>query len=151
MDKGNTDLNVKEVIEDKELADVQARFKDNLGSFRVGMGAEAIKELLANIDLEKESAKLKAIVAENSDKANSQRRLKAVKRLDIIEAFRVSGNRPEWMILDVFPFFLPNSDLWFRSTAEDTLRPISTICIAGLLTETTDLKNLWNSALPILS
>lgn len=107
LDKGNTDLNVKEVIEDKELADVQARFKDNLGSFRVGMGAEAIKELLANIDLEKESAKLKAIVAENSDKANSQRRLKAVKRLDIIEAFRVSGNRPEWMILDVLPVLPP--------------------------------------------
>ena len=107
LDKGNTDLNVKEVIEDKELADVQARFKDNLGSFRVGMGAEAIKQLLANIDLEKESAKLKAIVAENSDKANSQRRLKAVKRLDIIEAFRVSGNRPEWMILDVLPVLPP--------------------------------------------
>ena len=107
LDKGNTDLNVKDVIEDKELADVQARFKDNLGSFRVGMGAEAIKELLANIDLEKESAKLKAIVAENSDKANSQRRLKAVKRLDIIEAFRVSGNRPEWMILDVLPVLPP--------------------------------------------
>jgi DNA-directed RNA polymerase subunit beta' len=107
LDKGNTDLNVKEVIEDKELADVQARFKDNLGSFRVGMGAEAIKELLANIDLEEESAKLKAIVAENSDKANSQRRLKAVKRLDIIEAFRVSGNRPEWMILDVLPVLPP--------------------------------------------
>ncbi|MDE7216141.1 MAG: DNA-directed RNA polymerase subunit beta', partial [Clostridia bacterium] len=73
----------------------------------VGMGAEAIKELLANIDLEKESAKLKAIIAESGDKANSQRRLKAVKRLDIIEAFRVSGNRPEWMILDVLPVLPP--------------------------------------------
>ncbi|MBD5086846.1 MAG: DNA-directed RNA polymerase subunit beta' [Clostridiales bacterium] len=107
LDAGNTDLNYKDVIEDKELADVQSRFKDNLGSFRVGMGAEAIKELLSAIDLEKESAKLKAIVAESGDKANSQRRLKAVKRLDIIEAFRVSGNRPEWMVLDVLPVLPP--------------------------------------------
>ena len=107
LDAGNTDLNYKDVIEDKELAEVQARYKDNLGSFRVGMGAEAIKELLSAIDLEKESAKLKAIVAESGDKANSQRRLKAVKRLDIIEAFRVSGNRPEWMVLDVLPVLPP--------------------------------------------
>ncbi|MDE5991271.1 MAG: DNA-directed RNA polymerase subunit beta', partial [Clostridia bacterium] len=107
LDAGNTDLNYKDVIEDKELADVQMRYKDNLGSFRVGMGAEAIKELLSAIDLEKESAKLKAIVAESGDKANSQRRLKAVKRLDIIEAFRVSGNRPEWMVLDVLPVLPP--------------------------------------------
>ncbi|MDE7328189.1 MAG: DNA-directed RNA polymerase subunit beta' [Clostridia bacterium] len=107
LDPGNTDLNYKEVIEDKELADVQARFKDNLGSFRVGMGAEAIKELLANIDLEKEAAQLKEIVALSGDKTNSQRRIKAVKRLDIIEAFRVSGNRPEWMVLDVLPVLPP--------------------------------------------
>ena len=107
LDPGNTDLSYKDVIEDKELADVQSRYKDALGSFRVGMGAEAIKELLASIDLEAESAKLKAIVAENTDKANNQKRIKAVKRLDIIEAFRVSGNRPEWMILDVLPVLPP--------------------------------------------
>jgi len=107
LDPGNTDLAYKQVIEDKELADVQSRYAGALGSFRYGMGAEAIKELLSAIDLEKESAKLKEIVALSADKTNNQRRLKAVKRLDIIEAFRVSGNRPEWMVLDVLPVLPP--------------------------------------------
>ncbi len=108
LDPGMTDVNYKDVIEDKELADIKERYKESgLGSFKVGMGAEAIKELLSNIDLEKEAAELKAVIADNSDKANSAKRTKAVKRLDVIEAFRVSGNRPEWMILDVLPVLPP--------------------------------------------
>ena len=108
LDPGMTDVNYKDVIEDKELADIKERYKESgLGSFKVGMGAEAIKELLSNIDLEKEAAELKAVIADNSDKANSSKRTKAVKRLVVIEAFRVSGNRPEWMILDVLPVLPP--------------------------------------------
>lgn len=108
LDPGTTDVHYKDVIEDKELAEIKERYRElGLGSFRVGMGAEAIKELLANIDLEKESAELKAIISDNADKANSAKRTKAVKRFDVIEAFRVSGNRPEWMILDVLPVLPP--------------------------------------------
>ena len=108
LDPGTTDVHYKDVIEDKELAEIKERYRDlGLGSFKVGMGAEAIKELLANIDLEKESAELKAIISDNADKANSAKRTKAVKRFDVIEAFRVSGNRPEWMILDVLPVLPP--------------------------------------------
>ncbi|MDE7348607.1 MAG: DNA-directed RNA polymerase subunit beta', partial [Clostridia bacterium] len=108
LDPGTTDARYKDVIEDKELAEIKDRYRDlGLGSFKVGMGAEAIKELLANIDLEKEAAELKAIIADSSDKANNAKRTKAVKRLDVIEAFRVSGNRPEWMILDVLPVLPP--------------------------------------------
>lgn len=102
LDPGTTDVHYKDVIEDKELAEIKERYRElGLGSFRVGMGAEAIKELLANIDLEKESAELKAIISDNADKANSAKRTKAVKRFDVIEAFRVSGNRPEWMIYNI--------------------------------------------------
>ena len=120
LDAGNTEFKVKDIVVDQDYERaIRKHYEDmgkdpntvvipeDLGSYRVGMGAEAIKELLANIDLEKESAELKAIVAESTDKANNQRRLKAVKRLDIIEAFRTSGTKPEWMILDVLPVLPP--------------------------------------------
>ena len=94
----------KSVISDKVQRAILEQYKDNAGSFRVGMGAEAVKELLQEIDLEKDSVELKAII-ENS---TGQKRLKAVKRLEIVEAFRISGNRPEWMILDVLPVLPPD-------------------------------------------
>ena len=120
LDPGNTEFKYKDVIVDQNYEKAIKKYyedmgkdpntvviPEDLGSYRIGMGAEAIKELLSAIDLEKESAELKAIVAESTDKANNQKRLKAVKRLDIIEAFRLSNTRPEWMILDVLPVLPP--------------------------------------------
>ncbi len=103
LDPGTTDLEYKQVINDREYREACEKFGEN--SFKVGMGAEAIKELLMAIDLDKESEELKKCVLENPD---SQKSLKAIKRLDIIEAFRTSGNRPEWMILDVIPVIPPD-------------------------------------------
>ena len=120
LDPGNTEFKKKDVVVDQDYEKaIKKAYEDmgkdpesvvipeDLGSYRVGMGAEAIKELLSQIDLEKEAAELKAIVAESTDKANNQKRIKAVKRLDIIEAFRLSNTRPEWMILDVLPVLPP--------------------------------------------
>ena len=67
------------------------------GAFRVGMGAESIKELLQSIDLEKDSKELK----EGLKTASGQKRARIIKRLEVVEAFRESGNKPEWMIMDV--------------------------------------------------
>ncbi len=103
LDPGTTDLEYKQVINDREYHEACEKFGEK--SFKVGMGAEAIKELLMAIDLDKESAELKKCILENPD---SQKSLKAIKRLDIIEAFRKSGNRPEWMILDVIPVIPPD-------------------------------------------
>ena len=102
LDPGNTDFMYKQVISDKEKQEAEQKF--GVGSFKTGMGAEAIKELLMAIDLDKESVETKKIIDENTA---GQRRLRAVKRIDIIEAFRKSGNRPEWMILDVLPVIPP--------------------------------------------
>ena len=102
LDPGETDLLYKQVISDREKQEKEAEF--GYGSFKVGMGAEAIKELLMAIDLDKESAETKKIIAENESGAKLTR---AVKRIGIIEAFRESGNRPEWMILDVLPVIPP--------------------------------------------
>ncbi|MBQ7642286.1 MAG: DNA-directed RNA polymerase subunit beta', partial [Clostridia bacterium] len=103
LDPGTTDLQYKQVINDREYREACEKFGDN--SFKVGMGAEAIKELLMAIDLDKESEELRKTIADNPD---SQKSVKAVKRLDLIEAFRASGNRPEWMILDVVPVIPPD-------------------------------------------
>ena len=103
LDPGNTDLQYKQVINDREYREACDKFGES--SFKVGMGAEAIKELLMAIDLDKESEELKKIVVDNPD---SQKSVKAIKRLDLIEAFRKSGNRPEWMILDVVPVIPPD-------------------------------------------
>jgi len=102
LDPGETNLQYKQVINDREKLECEAQY--GVGSFKVGMGAEAIKELLMAIDLEKESAETKKIIAENTTGA---KRIRAVKRIEIIEAFRTSGNRPEWMILDVLPVLPP--------------------------------------------
>ena len=101
LDPGETNLKYKQVISEAEKTQVEEEFGEN--SFKVGMGAEAIKELLMAVDLDDESAKIK----KEFEEASQQKKLRAVKRLDIIEAFRTSGNRPEWMILDVIPVIPP--------------------------------------------
>ena len=102
LDPGETDLEYKQVITDREKMEYEDKY--GYGSFKTGMGAEAIKELLMAIDIEKESAETKAIIEGNT---TGQKRIRAVKRLEIIESFRKSGNRPEWMILDVLPVIPP--------------------------------------------
>ena len=96
-DKGTSDLMKCQVLTEKEY--VEAVEKYGRGSFKAEMGASALKKLLAEIDIEKLSAKLKKEI----EKASEQRRVKIAKRLDTIEAFRISGNRPEWMIMNVVP------------------------------------------------
>ncbi|MBP5193643.1 MAG: DNA-directed RNA polymerase subunit beta', partial [Clostridia bacterium] len=96
LDPGKTDLVYKQVISDKEYIEKVEQFGE--GSFKANMGAEAIKELLMAIDLDKDAEETKKILEESSA---GQKRAKAVKKLEIIESFRKSGNRPEWMILDV--------------------------------------------------
>ena len=101
LDAGDTGLNYKQVLTEKEYADAYSKFGNK---FRVGMGAESIKELLCDIDLEKESETLKKELKDSS----GQKRARIIKRLEVIEAFRTSGNRPEWMILDVVPVIPPD-------------------------------------------
>ena len=102
LDPGPTSFKFKQVIKDEEYRAAVDEF--GASSFKVGMGAEAFKILLREIDLEKESEELKAIVKTST----GQKQLKASKRLDIVEAFRTSGNRPEWMVLDVLPVIPPD-------------------------------------------
>ena len=97
-----TELQYKQVITDREKKELEEKY--GYGSFKTGMGAEAIKELLMAIDIEKESEETKKIIEKND---SGQKRIRAVKRIEIIEAFRKSGNRPEWMILDVLPVIPP--------------------------------------------
>ncbi len=106
LDAGQvTELTKKQVVSDREYRELMEKYDpETFKTLRVGMGAEAIKELLMEIDLDRDSKELKEIV-ENSQ---GQKRLRAVKRLEIVEAFRLSGNRPEWMILDVLPVLPPD-------------------------------------------
>ena len=101
LDPGETNFVKKQVISDKEYREAVDTY--GAKAFRVGMGAEAIKELLQNVDLDKEYEEIKKIASGSSD----QKRIKAAKRLDVLEAFRQSGNKPEWMILDVLPVLPP--------------------------------------------
>ena len=101
LDPGKTELMYKQVLSEKEFRDAYDKYGS---SFRVGMGAEAILELLSAIDLEKDSAELKAGLEE----ATGQKRARIIKRLEVVEAFRASGNRPEWMILTVVPVIPPD-------------------------------------------
>ena len=101
LDKGNTDLQYKQVLSEREFKDAYDKWGNN---FRVGMGAEAIKELLVAIDLEKESQELMRDLEDSS----GQKRARIIKRLEVVEAFRESGNRPEWMILDYIPVIPPD-------------------------------------------
>jgi DNA-directed RNA polymerase subunit beta' len=101
MDPGETPLQKKQVIIEKEYRELVEKYGTK--AFTTGMGAESIKKLLSEIDLEAESKAIRNIIATST----GQKRLKAVKRLDIIESFKRSGNRPEWMILDVLPVIPP--------------------------------------------
>ena len=127
LDAGQvTELTKKQVVSDREYRELMEKYdSETFKTLRVGMGAEAIKELLMEIDLDKDSKELKEIV-ENSV---GQKRLRAVKRLEIVEAFRLSGNRPEWMILDVLPVLPPD------------LRPM--VQLDGGRFATSDLNDLY--------
>ncbi len=98
-------LEYKQVINDKELREIEEKYGDSsVTGLKVGMGAETIRELLMAVDLEKECEETKRIIDTSS---SAQKRVKAVKRIEILESFRKSGNRPEWMILTVLPVLPP--------------------------------------------
>ena len=101
LDKGDTNLEYKQVLSEKEYQDARETWGTR---FRVGMGAESIKELLQAIDLETEAVELKNELVD----ASGQKRARIIKRLEVVEAFRESGNRPEWMILDAVPVIPPD-------------------------------------------
>ena len=101
LDPGKTNFVKKQIITDKEYRDALEEFGPN--SFRAGMGGEAIRELLEEIDLQKESRELKELILT----AKGQKKLKAIKKLETVEAFLKSGNNPRWMILDVLPVLPP--------------------------------------------
>ena len=96
IDPGNTPLEKKQLLTDAEYRSAREKYEDD---FKAGMGAEAVRELLKEIDLEALSKELKEKLAE----ATGQKKVKIIKRLEVVEAFRKSGNRPEWMILDTIP------------------------------------------------
>ena len=100
-DPGDTPLQKKQVLSDKDYADMREKYEDD---FDAGMGAEYIQKLLAEIDLEALSAELK----EELETASGQKRARLLKRLEVVESFRLSGNRPEWMIMDVIPVIPPD-------------------------------------------
>ena len=101
LDPGTTDLQYKQVLSEKEYQDALEQYGNN---FRVGMGAESVMELLKAIDLDEESESLKAELKEST----GQKRARIIKRLEVIEAFRESDNKPEWMILTVIPVIPPD-------------------------------------------
>ncbi len=123
IDSGETGLVKKQILNEKEYQDARERYEDG---FKAGMGAEAVKQLLSEIDVEALAAELKA---ELKDLPTGQKRIKLLKRLEIVEAFRVSGNRPEWMILDVVPVIPPD------------LRPM--VPLDGGRYATSDLNDLY--------
>ena len=125
LDPGAAPLEKKQTISDKEY---RAYYEKYGNSFRVGMGAEAIKELLEQVDLDKEVAELKAEIEEIKD-SQSQKRIRLIKRLDVLNAFAESGNRPEWMILTALPVIPPE------------LRPM--IQLDGGRFATSDLNDLY--------
>ncbi len=102
LDAGDTALQYKQVLSEKEYREEIEKY--GYGAFRVGMGAEAVLELLKDIDLEKESEDLKTELKT----ASGQKRARIVKRLEVVEAFRISGNKPEWMIMTVIPVIPPD-------------------------------------------
>ena len=122
LDAGETDLQYKQILSEKEYGDARETWGNK---FRVGMGAEAIKELLQAIDLETESVELKAGLKEST----GQKRAKIIKRLEVIEAFKESGNDPSWMIMDVVPVIPPD------------LRPM--VQLDGGRFATSDLNDLY--------
>ena len=103
-DKGSSDLEKKTILSEKEYMEAKEKYGDN---FKAEMGAEAIYELLAGINLEEESKRLKEEL-KKAGNSKSQKMIKAAKELAVIEAFRESGNRPEWMILKAIPVLPPD-------------------------------------------
>ena len=103
LDPGVTSLQYKQVLSEKEYREEVEKYGSST-AFRVGMGAEAIQELLKAIDLEKDSAELRKQLID----ASGQKRARIIKRLEVVEAFLSSGNRPEWMIMDVIPVIPPD-------------------------------------------
>ena len=101
IDPGITNLKKYTLLSEKEYRDLKEAYEDE---FRAGMGAQAVKELLQEIDLEELSVEIK----EELETASGQKRARLLKRLEVVEAFRLSGNRPEWMILDVVPVIPPD-------------------------------------------
>ena len=122
IDKGSTPLEDKQLLTEKQYRDMREKYEDD---FKAGMGAEAIKELLEAIDLDKTCAELR----EELETASGQKRIRISKRLEILDAFRISGNRPEWMILDVLPVISPD------------LRPM--VQLDGGRFATSDLNDLY--------
>lgn len=122
LDAGDTKLQYKQILTEKEYQDAREQYGNG---FRAGMGAESIKELLMAIDLEKESAELKQGLKDST----GQKRARIIKRLEVVEAFRESGNRPEWMILDAIPVIPPD------------LRPM--VQLDGGRFATSDLNDLY--------
>ena len=101
IDPGNTPLEKKQLLTDTEYNSAREKYEDD---FKAGMGAEAIRELLKEIDVEKLSKELREKLAEST----GAKKAKIIKRLEVVEAFRKSGNRPEWMILDTIPVLPPD-------------------------------------------
>ena len=122
LDAGETDLKKKELLSEREYHDALEKYGN---TFRVGMGAEAIKELLEELDLEQMSAQLKNDVRTTS----GQKKVRAIRRLEVVEAFRKSGNQPSWMIMDVVPVIPPD------------LRPM--VQLDGGRFATSDLNDLY--------
>ena len=112
----------KQVLSEQEYQDAREQYGS---TFKVGMGAEAIQKLLRDIDLEKDAAELKAELKT----ATGQKRARVIKRLEVVEAFRESGNKPEWMILTVIPVIPPD------------LRPM--VQLDGGRFATSDLNDLY--------
>ncbi|MBO5411896.1 MAG: DNA-directed RNA polymerase subunit beta' [Clostridia bacterium] len=112
LDPGSvTELEYKQVITDKQLREIEERYGDSsVTGLKVGMGAESIRELLMAVNLDAESEECKKALSDstNSQKGPGQKAIKAIKRLEVIESFRKSGNRPEWMILTVLPVIPPD-------------------------------------------
>ena len=122
LESGNTNLTYKQVLSEAEYQEAREQYGS---SFHVGMGAEAILELLQAIDLEKDAAELKAELKD----ASGQKRARIIKRLEVVEAFRESGNKPEWMIMTVIPVIPPD------------LRPM--VQLDGGRFATSDLNDLY--------
>ena len=123
LDPGETKLAYKQILNESEYQEACDTY--GRSAFRVGMGAESIRELLAAIDLEKDSAELKAEL----ENATGQKRARIIKRLEVVEAFRESGNKPEWMIMTVIPVIPPD------------LRPM--VQLDGGRFATSDLNDLY--------
>ena len=123
LDAGETSLAYKQILSETEYNDAVEAYGRH--AFRVGMGAESIRELLEAIDLEKESAELKAEL----ETANGQKKVRIIKRLEVVEAFRESGNKPEWMVMTVIPVIPPD------------LRPM--VQLEGGRFATSDLNDLY--------